>query len=117
MLIGPGVAVYVVKEAIDMRKSIDGLATKAQDSLQVSPLLGSLFVFFNRGCDKVKLLWWDRHSFWLAYKRLAQGRFRLPNVRAFPNWHGSSMDCISQRAAWRPVGLEVWKTAKFHNAE
>ncbi|MDP2794790.1 MAG: IS66 family insertion sequence element accessory protein TnpB [Sulfurisoma sp.] len=78
MLIGAGVPVYVAAEAIDMRKSIDGLATWVQNSLPVSPLSGSLFVFFNRGRDKVKLLWWDRHGFWLAYKRLERGRFRIP---------------------------------------
>jgi transposase len=78
MLIGAGALVYVAAEAIDMRKSIDGLATWVQDSLPVSPLSGSLFVFFNRARDKVKLLWWDRHGFWLAYKRLERGRFRVP---------------------------------------
>lgn len=75
-------SVYVVKEAVDMRKSIDGLATWVQDSLPVSPLSGAVFVFFNRGRDKVKLLWWDRHGFWLAYKRLEKGRFRLPGAEA-----------------------------------
>ncbi len=44
----------------------------------MSPLSGSVFVFFNRGRDKVKLLWWDRHGFWLAYKRLERGHFRRP---------------------------------------
>lgn len=71
-------AVYVVREAVDMRKSIDGLALWVESSLEVSPLSGSVFVFFNRGRDKVKLLWWDRHGFWLAYKRLERGRFKLP---------------------------------------
>lgn len=71
-------AVYVVAEPVDMRKSIDGLALAVESSLETSPLSGSVFVFFNRGRDKVKLLWWDRHGFWLAYKRLEKGRFRQP---------------------------------------
>lgn len=81
MLIGAGMAVYVAEGAIDMRKSIDGLAALVQASLPASPLSGALFVFFNRGRNKVKLLWWDRHGFWLAYKRLERGRFRLPAAR------------------------------------
>ena len=78
MLIGAQAAVYVAAQAVDMRKSIDGLALLVQESLPVSPLSGSLFVFFNCGRDKVKLLWWDRQGFWLAYKRLERGRFRPP---------------------------------------
>jgi transposase len=81
MLIGAGTAVYVAEGAVDLRKSIDSLALLVQTSLPVSPLSGALFVFFNRGRDKVKLLWWDRHGFWLAYKRLERGRFRLPATR------------------------------------
>jgi len=80
MLIGVGVPIYVAAEAVDMRKSIDGLATWVEESLPVSPLSGSLFVFFNRSRDKVKLLRWDRNGFWLAYKRLERGRFRIPLV-------------------------------------
>jgi transposase len=74
-------AVYVAREPVDFRKSIDGLALWVETSLPVSPLAGGVFVFFNRGRDKVKLLWWDRHGFWLAYKRLERGRFRIP-IRA-----------------------------------
>jgi transposase len=75
-------AVYVVAEPMDLRKSIDGLALAVETSLGASPLSGSVFVFFNRGRDKVKLLWWDRHGFWLAYKRLEKGRFRRPVTAA-----------------------------------
>lgn len=70
------VAVYVARDAVDLRKSIDGLALWVETSLPVSPVSGSVFVFFNRQRDKVKLLWWDRHGFWVAYKRLERGRFR-----------------------------------------
>ena len=60
------VRIFIGSTPIDMRKSIDGLALLVQESLPVSPLSGSLFVFFNRARDKVKLLWWDRQGFWLA---------------------------------------------------
>lgn len=75
MLIGAANPVYLAAEPIDMRKSIDGFAQWVQASLPASPLCGALFVFFNRARDKVKLLWWDRHGFWLAYKRLDRRRF------------------------------------------
>lgn len=79
MLIGgQAVAIWLVSEAVDMRKSIDGLAQAVVDSLQRQPVSGEVFAFGNRARDKVKLLWYDRHGFWLAYKRLERGRFRWP---------------------------------------
>ncbi|MEO8009698.1 MAG: IS66 family insertion sequence element accessory protein TnpB [Betaproteobacteria bacterium] len=45
-------------------------------------VLGQRFVFLWRRREKVKLLWWDRHGFWLAYKRLERGRFPDPQVLA-----------------------------------
>lgn len=81
MLIGAqAVPVWLVVEACDMRKSIDGLAQAVVDSLHRQPVSGEVFVFGNRARDKVKLLWYDRHGFWLAYKRLERGRFRFPGV-------------------------------------
>jgi len=82
MLIGAGLPVYVAADAVDMRKNIDGLARLVEESLPASPFTGGVFVFFNRSRDKVKLLWWDRHGFWLAYKRLEKGRFRLPAIHS-----------------------------------
>ena len=68
MLIGSGaVAVYLVAEAVDLRKSIDGLAQAVVDSLARQPVSGEVFVFGNRRRDKIKLLWWQPHGFWLAY--------------------------------------------------
>lgn len=79
MLIGGGaVVVFLVAEAVDLRKSIDGLAQAVVDSLARQPVSGEVFVFGNRRRDKVKLLWWQPHGFWLAYHRLERGRFRWP---------------------------------------
>jgi transposase len=76
---------------VDMRKSFDGLIGLVQATLHEDALSGSLFVFFNRRANLVKLVYWDRTGFCLFAKRLERGRFALPgealtqelSVRAF----------------------------------
>ena len=82
MMLGGGAKAYVCAEPVDMRKSIDGLAQLVAPLLRGDAFSGSVFVFLSRRCEKVKLLWWDRHGFWLAYKRLERGRFADPRVLA-----------------------------------
>ena len=78
MILGGGVKAYVCTEPVDMRKSIDGLSQLVEPLLAGDAFSGSVFVFMSRRREKVKLLWWDRHGFWLAYKRLERGRFPRP---------------------------------------
>jgi transposase len=69
------VRVYLCREAVDMRKSIDGLAVLVEQGLALDPFAPALFVFCNRRRDKVKLLYWERTGFVLWYKRLEKHRF------------------------------------------
>ena len=82
MILGGGVKAYVCTEPVDMRKSIDGLSQLVEPLLAGDAFSGSVFVFLSRRREKVKLLWWDRHGFWLAYKRLERGRFPRPEELA-----------------------------------
>jgi transposase len=71
----------------DMRKSFDGLIGLVTEGLGKDPLCDGAFVFVNRRRDKMKILLWDRHGFWLLYKRLEAGCFQMPpieNVTANP---------------------------------
>lgn len=74
----PVETVYLYREPVDMRKSIDGLAAIVELELGRSPFEPALFVFCNRQRDKVKLLYWERNGFVLWYKRLEKQRFRWP---------------------------------------
>jgi transposase len=71
------IRIFLARDAVDFRKSHDGLLAVVRDAFADDPFDGSLFVFLNRRRDRVKLLQWDRDGFWLHYKRLEQGTFRL----------------------------------------
>jgi transposase len=71
--------VYLACGSTDMRKSIDGLAALVTHVYSQDLFAGSLFVFCNRGRDKLKILTWDHNGFWLYYRRLERGRFQWPS--------------------------------------
>ncbi len=70
--------VYLAPGVTDMRKSIDGLALIVTEMLTLDPFSESLFVFCNRGRNKLKILHWQTNGFWLYYRRLEKGRFNWP---------------------------------------
>ena len=73
-----GLDVYVYRQVVDFRKSINGLSAIVEQELEVSPFSTHLFVFCNRRRDKVKILYWERSGFVLWYKRLEKDRFPWP---------------------------------------
>ncbi len=74
------VRIFLCMKPIDMRKSFDTLAEAAQEYCEQSPLSGHLFVFSSSKCDRLKLLYWDTDGYVILYKRLEEGRFRLPRL-------------------------------------
>lgn len=66
---------------VDFRKQVDGLMHLIASELDKEPASGELFVFRNKGEDKLKLLYWDGHGFWLLYKRIESGKFIYPKGR------------------------------------
>ena len=68
-------SIYAYTAAVDFRKQHDGLVAVVREHLGADPFDGSIFVFFNRRRDRVKLLVWDGNGFWLLYKRLEKGTY------------------------------------------
>lgn len=81
LLLPSAVRIYLAAEPVDLRKSIDGLSALVS-ARGHDPFTGHLFVFRGRRGNRIKILTWDRGGFVLYYKRLEQGRFRLPVIAA-----------------------------------
>ena len=96
--------VYVCMEPVDFRKHIDGLAMLVEQALELDPFSEQLFVFVNRGRDKVKILYWERSGFVLWYKRLEKQRF------AWPRHLGSgTVTLTGQELNWLLDGYDLSK--------
>lgn len=69
--------IYLSTQYTDMRKSIDGLALIVSMSFGLDVMDGSLFIFTNKSRNRIKILFYDSNGFWLFFKRLEQGKFKV----------------------------------------
>lgn len=74
--------VFLALGGTDMRKSINSLSMLVEGELELDPFSGHLFVFCNRRCSMLKVLYWDRNGFCLFLKRLEKHRFKWPQKQA-----------------------------------
>jgi len=98
---GNDVQVYLYAQPVDMRKAIDGLSALVEQEMDLSPNMDALFVFCNRGRDKIKLLCWERNGFIVWYKRLEKQRFRWPSSR-------ETLTLTGQELNWLLDGFDLF---------
>lgn len=98
--------IYLYLDAVDFRKSINGLIVVVEQQLALSPFMDALFIFSNKKRDKLKVLYWDKTGFALWYKRLEKQRFKWPKDKELSrlvlseqqlNWLLSGYDIIGHR--------------------
>src|SRR5690606_41292669 len=70
--------VFGARQCVGGRKGIDGRSALVRARFAEDPLSGTLFVFFSRRADRVRVLYWDRDGYVLTTKRLEKGRYKLP---------------------------------------
>ena len=74
----PGARVFLATSRVDGRKGINGLSALVRSQFFEDPLSGTLYVFFTKRADGVRVLQWDRDGYVLTTKRLELGQFRVP---------------------------------------
>lgn len=67
-------SILLCTKPVDFRKAIDGLVDIVLSDLNVEPRT-NIFIFYNRGRDKIKVLAWHKNGFVLLLKRLEKGQF------------------------------------------
>ncbi len=94
--------VFLYRDFVDFRKSINGLSLIVEQQMLLSPLNGSVYVFCNKGRDKLKVLYWDKTGFALWYKRLEKDKFKWPT-----KLNTASLNLTEQQLHWLFDGFDV----------
>lgn len=100
--------VLVALEPVDLRRSFNGLYAAVRQQLGEDPLSGHLFVFRNRGRNRLKILVWDGSGLWVCAKRLERGRF------TWPQGEGAAAMLRSEELSALVSGLEVRSKAGWY---
>jgi transposase len=96
--------IYLHRDIVDFRKSINGLMIIVENEMKLSPFNGALFIFCNRSRDKLKALYWDQTGFCLWYKRLEKDKFKWPRKSNL-----STVELSEQQWNWLLSGLDITK--------
>jgi transposase len=94
--------VWLAREPQDFRKGINGLSVVVEEQLAHDPFSGHLFVFINKGRDKIKALYWERSGFCLWQKRLEKERFKWPE-----HLPGAVLTLDGQQLNWLLDGYDL----------
>lgn len=95
-------SILVCTQPVDFRRAVNGLLDVVLSDLSVDPRT-SIFIFFNRSRDKIKILAWHKNGFVLLLKQLEKGRF-------INGKSGSDVVNVTpQQLSWLLAGLD-WVT-------
>jgi len=96
--------IYVHRDHVDFRKSIDGLAAIVEQEMGLDVFGPHLFLFCNRYRTRLKVLYWDATGFAMWYKRLEKNRF------VWPRQHNEEVISIdAQKLEWLLGGYDIWR--------
>lgn len=94
--------IYLYRDFVDFRKSINGLTALVEFELKRDAYTGALFIFCNKAKDKIKLLYWDKTGFALWYKRLDKQKFKWPS-----KINDEALALSEQQLDWLLTGFTV----------
>ena len=95
--------VFLYRDYVDMRKSMNGLSAIVEEGLGRNPLDGSLYVFSNRSRKILKMLYWDKTGYAIWHKRLEEARYK------WPRYGEQSVGLTSEQLHFLLSGYDVWK--------
>lgn len=100
--------IYIANQAIDFRKSIDGLCSMVIELLEEDPGEG-LYIFYNKNRNRIKIISRHVNGFILIYKKLDKGKFFVEETK-------NKIKISRQQLDWLLLGTD-WKLLSKENVK
>ena len=98
-------AVYLYRQAVDMRRGRNGLAAIASQMMPGAVYTGAVFVFVGRRFDTLKALRWDRNGFAVWHKVIeSKDRYQWPRMLA-----EAVVTLSVEQLTWLLDGYDIWR--------
>lgn len=104
--------IYVANQAIDFRKSIDGICAVIISLLDEDPGEG-IYIFYNRHRNRIKIISRHINGFILIYKRLDQGKFFIEQSADKIKINRQQLEWLLLGADWKLLGKEKAKYSNY----
>ena len=101
--------IYLHRDPVDFRKAINGLLIIVEQQMKLSAFDDAIFVFCNKGRDKLKVLYWDQTGFCLWHKRLEKDKFKWPRKRV-----ASTLSISETQWQWILLGYDIQRMKGHH---
>ena len=98
----PDSRIYLYRQPIDMRKSINGLVAIVEGEMTLDPFCSALFIFCNTNRTLIKMVGWEGNGFILWMKRIDKARFRWPTDLPM-----DQIDLTAQQINWLLDGYDL----------
>jgi len=95
--------VYLHRDPVDFRKSINGLGAIVETELGLNLFELALFVFCCKRRKKIKILYWDETGFALWYKKLEADLFPWPK-----DFKEEVVKIDAKKLQWLIEGIDFW---------
>jgi hypothetical protein len=103
----PGARMFVATARVDGRKGIDGLSALVRSQFAEDPLSGTMYVFFSRRADRVRVLYFDRDGYVLVTNQPSSHYTSFDSIEeSWPFLRDVSI--TSARSVSRSHRLECW---------
>lgn len=107
-----GYSIFIHRDSIDFRKSIDGLSGLVTSSMNLDVKSKALFLFRNKHRNKIKILYWDITGYALWYKRLDKNKFPWPSKNEC-----KTIELTTKQLEWLLKGIDYWSIQSHQEYE